>query len=94
MATLIAVAVVQGYCAFILIKTRAKFPASFSQLAHKSCGITGRVLADISLFFAQFSFITAYSAFITIHLHDAIKQWTHTSGGSIWFYGRNLSNSH
>lgn len=87
MGILIAVAVIQGYCAYILIKTRNIHGGSFSSLAQKSCGLTGRVLADLSLFFAQLSFITAYANFIAVHLRTGIGQWTGTRGGNIWFYG-------
>lgn len=83
-------AFVEVYCLHIVILTRKRFRGSFSDLGEMSFGIFGKLITDGCVVLCQYNGMFAYSAFVSLHVKQAVAQWSHTDGGSIWYYGKNL----
>jgi solute carrier family 36 (proton-coupled amino acid transporter) len=80
------------FCAKLLIETRAKVGGSFSEIGERTWGRTGKILVDVTLFFSQISFVTAYIYFISKNMMNIIHEAQHKSNPdapyvSKWYFG-------
>ena len=79
--------IVEIYCLYIVILIRKKFKGTFSDLGQISFGAFGKFITDVMIVLCQYNGLFAYSAFVTLHVKQAVSQWSDTEGGSIWYYG-------
>ena len=82
-------ALVEVYCLHIVIAIRRRFRGSFSDIGGQAFGLWGRVVTDIFTVACQLNGLFAYSAFVSLHLQQAVAQWSggDSTGGSLWIYG-------